>query len=39
MGFLMTPKQNSCVSFALSNTNLMVYGKGTKSDEFRKIEK
>ena len=35
MGFMMTPKQNSCVSFALNNTHLKVYGKGTKVDGIR----
>ena len=34
---MITPKQNSYDSFALSNTHLKVYGKGTKIDEFRKI--
>ena len=31
----MTPKQNSCVHFALGYTRLKTYGKGTKIDEFR----
>ena len=34
---MMTPKRNSCVSFALSYTHLKMYGKGTKIDEFREI--
>ena len=28
-------KRNSCVYFALSNTRLKMYGKGTKIDEIR----
>ncbi len=35
MGFTMTPKRNSCLYFALSNTRLKMYGKGTKIDEIR----
>ena len=35
MGFTMTPKQNSYVHFALSNTRLKMYGKGTKIEEIR----
>ena len=31
----MTPKQNSCIHFALSYTRLKMYGKGTKIDEIR----
>ena len=35
MGFTMKPKRNSYVHFALSNTRLKMYGKGTKIDEIR----
>ena len=35
MGFTMTPKRNSYVDFALRNTRLKIYGKGTKIDEIR----
>ena len=35
MGFTMTPKRNSYVHFALRNTRLKMYGKGTKIDEIR----
>ena len=31
----MTPKQNSCVHYALGYTRLKMYGKGTKIDEIR----
>ena len=31
----MTSKQNSYVHFALRNTRLNMYGKGTKIDEIR----
>ncbi len=34
MGFMMTPIRNSCVYFALSNTRLKMYGKGTEIDEI-----
>ena len=37
MGFMMTPKQNSCVSFALSNTHLKVHRKGVKVNGIREI--
>ena len=32
---MMTPKRNSCVTLAFSNTHLKMYGKGTKTDEIR----
>ena len=32
---MMTPKRNSCVTLAFSNTHLKMYGKGTKIDEIR----
>ena len=37
MGFTMTPKRNSYryVHFALRNTRLKMYGKGTKIGEIR----
>ena len=34
MGFIMTPNRNLYVHFALSNTRLKMYGKGTKIDEI-----
>ena len=34
MGFIVTPKRNSCVALAFSNTYLKMYGKGTKIDEI-----
>ena len=37
LGLMITPKRNECVSFALSNTHLKVYGKGTKVDGIREI--
>ena len=35
LGLMITPKRNVCVSFALSNTHLKMYGKGAKIDEIR----
>ena len=35
MGFIMTPQQNVCAHFAMSNTHLIMYGRGTKIDEIR----
>ena len=35
MGLMLTPKRNVCVSFALSNTHLKMYGKGAEIDEIR----
>ena len=35
LGLMITPKRNECVSFALCNTHLKMYGKGTKIDEIR----
>ena len=32
---MMTPKRNSCVTLAFSNTHLKMYGNGTKIDEIR----
>ena len=32
---MMTPKRNSCVTLAFSNTHLKMYGKGTKFDEIQ----
>ena len=32
---MMTPKRNSCVSFALSYTHLKMYGKGAEIDKIR----
>ena len=34
MNFTMTPKRNSYVHFALGNTRLKMYGKGTKIDKI-----
>ena len=35
LGLMITPKRNECVSFALCNTHLKMYGKGTKIDKIR----
>ncbi len=35
LGLMMTPIRNSCVYFALNNTRLKMYGKGTKMNEIR----
>ena len=35
MGFTMTPKGNLYLHFALGNTRLKMYGKGTKIDAIR----
>ena len=35
LGLMITPKRNECVSFALSNTHLKMYGKGAEIDEIR----
>ena len=32
---MMTPKRKSCVTLAFSNTNLKMYGNGTKIDKIR----
>ena len=36
---MMTPKRNSCVTLAFSNTHLKMYRKGTKIDEIRESTK
>ena len=35
LGLMLTSKRNVCVSFALSNTHLKMYGKGAEIDEIR----
>ena len=35
LGLMITPKRNECVSFALCNTHLKMYGKGAEMDEIR----
>ena len=35
MGLMLTSKRNVCVSLALSNTHLRMYGKGAEIDEIR----
>ena len=37
LGLMITPKRNECVSFALSNTHLKMYGKGAEMDKFEKV--
>ena len=32
LGLMIIPKRNGCVSFALSNTHLKMYGKGAEID-------
>ena len=35
LDLMITPKRNVCVSFAMSNTRLKMYGKGAEIDEIR----
>ena len=35
MGLMLTSKRNVCVSLALSNTHLRMYGKGAEIGEIR----
>ena len=35
LGLMIIPKRNGCVSFALSNTHLKIYGKRAGVDEIR----
>ena len=37
LGLMITPKQNACVSFALSNTHLKMNGEGADIDKIREI--
>ena len=37
LGLMITPKRNECVSFALCNTHLKMYGKGAEMDKFEKV--
>ena len=37
LGIMLTSKRNVCVSFALSNTYLKMYGKGAEIDEIREM--